>query len=437
MAASIPTSLLKALMLAVAACTFAAAAVKDNSMPPVTDYPPVSDLKPNPDLPDPFMTLSGKLVTSKQQWEKERRPELKRLFQHYMYGYMPAPPKNVRGTVEREDRQALGGKATLREVTIRFGPDGTPPIHLLEVIPNKRSKPAPVFVGVAFCGPQAVLPDPNIRISDTWMFRGPGVVDNRATEASRGSAVDVWNVEQTIDRGYAVAIFYNGDVDPDKPDFTDGVHPHFLRSGKTQHDPQDWGTIAAWAWGAHRVVDYLVTDKDIDRKRIAVVGHSRNGKASLVAAAFDERIALAIPHQAGCGGTAPSRGKVGESVTRINTSFPHWFNSTFKQFNDRPELLPFDQHELVALVAPRPVLFSNAAEDEWANPNGQFEVLRAADKVYRFLGVEGLEAQQVPPMGKLVDSRLGYFIRPGKHSMTTEDWRAFLDFADRHFGVKR
>jgi hypothetical protein len=426
------SSLPKLLALGVAGLVMATVA-GTQTMPPVADYPPVSDLKANAELPDPLVTFSGKPVTDKRQWERERRPELRRLFQHYMYGYMPAPPKNVRGTVEREDRQALGGKATLREVTITFGPAGTPPIHLLEVVPNRRTKPAPVFLGIAFCGMQAVLNDPKIRLSDQWMFPNPGVLNNRATEASRGAAVDVWNVEQSIDRGYAVALFYNGDVDPDKNDFTDGVHPHFLRPGQTAHDPQDWGTVAAWAWGMHRVVDYLVTDKDIDRKKIAVVGHSRNGKASLVAAAFDDRIALAIPHQAGCGGTAPSRGKVGESVTRINTSFPHWFNSHFKEFNDRPELLPFDQHELVALVAPRPVLFSNAAEDEWANPKGQFEVLRAADKVYRFLGVEGLGAQEVPPMGKLLDSRLGYFIRPGKHSMTTEDWRAFLDFADRHF----
>jgi hypothetical protein len=258
------------------------------------------------------------------------------------------------------------------------------------------------------------------------------VVDNRATEAGRGSQVDVWNVEESIARGYAVATFYNGDVDPDKPDFTDGVHPHYLKPGQKALGPHDWGTIGAWAWGMSRAVDYLVTDRDIDPKRIAAVGHSRNGKTALLAAAMDERIALAIPHQAGCGGTAPSRGKIGESVTRINTSFPHWFNDTFPLFNDRPELLPFDQHCLAALVAPRPLLFSNAVEDTWANPEGQFEVLKAADPVYRFLGVEGLAADTMPPVGKLVKSRLGYFIRPGKHSMTREDWEVFWAFADGH-----
>jgi hypothetical protein len=184
-------------------------------------------------------------------------------------------------------------------------------------------------------------------------------------------------------------------------------------------------------------VDYLVTDPDVDPKRIAVVGHSRNGKTALLAAAFDERIALAIPHQAGCGGTAPSRGTIGESVKQINDRFPHWFNAEFKKFNDQPDKLPFDQHCLVALMAPRPVLLSNAQEDQWANPAGQFEVLLAAEPVYRLLKAGGLDAKQMPPLGKLVDSKLGYFIRPGKHSMTREDWLVFLDFADRHLGKRR
>jgi len=141
-----------------------------------------------------------------------------------------------------------------------------------------------------------------------------------------------------------------------------------------------------------------------------------------------------IPHQAGCGGTAPSRGKVGESVKQINNGFPHWFNGTFKEFNDKPDRLPFDQNCLAALVAPRPVLFSNAVEDTWANPEGQFQVLQATDQVYRLLGVEGLGAKQMPEPGKLLGSRLGYYIRPGKHSMTREDWKIFLDFADKRLG---
>src|SRR5262249_48003890 len=157
----------------------------------------------------------------------------------------------------------------------------------------------------------------------------------------------------------------------------------------------------------------------------------RLGKTALLAAAFDERIALAIPHQAGCGGTAPSRGKIGGQVKQINDRFPPRFCDNFKKIKESPEKLPFDQKCLVSLVAPRPVLFSNAVKDTWANPNGQFDVLKAANPVYRFLGAGGLDAKDVPEIGKLVDSTLGYYIRAGEHSMTREDWNVFLDFADK------
>jgi hypothetical protein len=156
-----------------------------------------------------------------------------------------------------------------------------------------------------------------------------------------------------------------------------------------------------------------------------------------LAAAFDERIALVIPLQAGCGGTAPSRGTIGESVKQINDRFPHWFDDEFKQFNEHVDRLPFDQHCLIALVAPRPVLLANATEDTWANPGGQFEMLKAADPVYRLLGATGLAVSQMPEPNRLVKSTLGYYIRPGKHSMTKLDWTAFLDFADQHFSPRR
>ena len=400
--------------------------------------PPVSELPSNPALPDPLVMLDGQRVKTKEEWFAKRRPELKELFQYYMYGYAPPAPEKITAKVERVDAEFFGGKATKKEVTISFGPRGTPPIHLLLVTPNERKRPAPAFVGLNFCGNHTLVTDPSVALPEVWMpERCPGCVDNRATDAGRGQQIDVWNLAGSIDRGYAVATFYSGDVDPDKPDFADGVHPHYFKPGQTQPGKHDWGTIAAWAWGLSRAVDYLVTDQDIDAKRIAVVGHSRLGKTALLAAAMDERIAMAIPLQAGCGGTAPSRGKIGEPVKRINEVFPHWFNDEFPSFNEQVERLPFDQNCLVALVAPRPVLFANAIEDEWANPAGQFEVLQAADPVYRLLGAGGLDAREMPEPGKLVDSTLGYFIRPGKHSMTKVDWQAFWDFADKHFGKDR
>jgi hypothetical protein len=402
------------------------------------EFPAVAQLPSHSELPDPLVMLNGDRVQTKADWFKRRRPELKELFSYYMYGSAPPAPARVTARVEREDKTYFDGKATLREVTITYGPEGAPPIHLLLVIPNARHQRAPAFVGLNFCGNHTVLQDSRIALPTVWMpDHCAGVKEHRATDAGRGSQIDVWALEQSVERGYAVATCYCGDIAPDHPGYKDGVIPQYLKKGQTQPGPHDWATIAAWAWGLSRAVDYLRTDKDIDPARIAAVGHSRLGKTALVAAAFDDRIALAIPLQAGCGGTAPSRGKVGESVRQINKGFPHWFNANFKEFNDQPDRLPFDQNCLVALAAPRPVLFCNATEDTWANPEGQFEVLKAADPVYRFLGAGGLDAKKMPPVGKLVDSRLGYYIRPGKHSMTKGDWKVFLEYADKHWGQNR
>ncbi len=396
-------------------------------------FPDASKLPQTAALPDPLVFLNGERVKTADEWRTRRRAELKELFQHYMYGRLPAAPARLSFRETRRDATFLRSKATLKLVTITPGPEGTPPIELLVIVPNERKRPAPVFLAMNFCGNHTIVDDLAVPPPKLWVYAScRGVENGRATAAGRGSQAGDWAVEQTIARGYALATFYSGDVDPDQADVADGVHGHVLRTAAGGATPKgaDRGAIAAWAWGFHRGVDYLVTDADIDPKRIAVVGHSRNGKTALLAGAFDERIALSIPHQAGCGGTAPSRGKIGESVKQINDRFPHWFGAGFKAFNDDPTRLPFDQHALVALMAPRPVLLSNAVEDTWANPDGQLEVARAAEPVYKLLEAGGCDAPDRPELGKLVASRLGYFIRAGKHSMTAEDWKAFLDFAD-------
>jgi hypothetical protein len=405
-----------------AAAIALACAVSASSAPRSAELPAPSELPARPELPEVLQLLDGRTVAAREAWESERRPELRRLFQRYMYGPLPPAPPGEHFSVDREDRHALGGKATLREVTIHLGADNPPAIPVLLVIPNRPTAPVPAFVGIAFCRNHMVLADPHIRLA-------PGGKDSE-----RGSQSHVWNVEMAIDRGYAVATFFHGDVDPDDKDRADGVQARLPDLGWASTGARDRGTIAAWAWGAQRVVDYLLTEPRIDRQRLAVVGHSRNGKAALVAAAFDDRIALAIPHQAGCGGSAPSRTTVGETLRDINTAFPHWFNAAFKQFNDHPERLPFDQHCLVALMAPRPVLLSNAVEDTWANPEGQLAMLRAAAPVYRLYGADDLPAGAHAEEGKLLTGRLGYFLRAGKHSMTREDWTAFLDYADAQWG---
>ena len=390
------------------------------------------------ELPDPLVMLDGRTVTTKRQWINERRPELKRLFQEYMYGELPPAPPQERFEVLGEYTDALDGKAVLKLVRIHCGVETTAPqIDLALFLPKGSQGKHPVFLAMNFCGNHAVCADPRIPLTRGWLYDScKGCLENRATAAARGGQSSDWPIERILERGYALATFCTSDIDSDRKDVSDGVYAWRARqTGQAQlAEPADRGTISAWAWGFHRCVDYLVTNRRIDPRRIATVGHSRNGKTALLAAAFDERIALTIPHQAGCGGTAPSRGKIGESVKRINESFPHWFNGVFKKFNDQPERLPFDQNALVALCAPRPVLFSNAVEDQWANPTGQFEVLQAADPVYRWLKAGGLEATSMPELNHLVKSKLGYYIRPGKHSMTAGDWEVFLEFAEAHFG---
>ena len=385
-------------------------------------------------MPDPLVMLGGTQVKTRAQWEKERRPELKEMFLHYMYGQISPKPEKMETTVIGEYHDFLGGTATLKLIALQAGPGNGPRIDLMLIVPNERRAPAPVFLAMDFCGNDALTDDPRVPLPKSWVGnRCPGCVNGVATEASRGSQATNWPLAEIVRRGYALATFYSGDIDSDRKDVSSGIYKWLAGSDSAKNKPEDRGTLAAWAWGFHRCVDYLVTEPSVDKHRIATVGHSRNGKTALIAAAFDERIAIAFPHQAGCGGSAPSRGKTGESVKAINDSFPHWFNAEFKKFNGAPDRLPFDQNSLVALCAPRPVLFSCAEGDQWANPAGQFEVLKAAEPVYKFLGADGLGVTKAPGFRQLVGGRLGYYIREGKHSMTADDWKVFMDFADKNW----
>lgn len=406
-------------------------------------FPPPAELPAQSTPPDPLVMLSGERITSKDGWFTKRVPELRQLFQYYEYGGNPSAPEGIDFTILHEDAKAFGGKATLKEVRIAWETPKSRPIYLLVVVPNKRDKPAAVFLGLNFTGNHTLVSDPKVRLPDVWMSERAAGADNRAGEEDRGKHIETWSIEQTIDRGYAVATLFNGDVVSDKAEAAAEEIKAFLPEGRTAPLPHDTATIAVWAWCLQRGIDYLVSDGSIDPRRIAVVGHSRNGKTALLAAAMDERIALAIPSQAGCGGTAPCRvpadlakpnekGRpTAETLAVINKNFPHWFCGYFKEFNDAPEKLPFDQHALIALCAPRPVLLSNATEDLWAYPSGQFDMLRAADPVYRLIAGEGCDATQMPETNQLLASRLGFFIRPGKHAMTAVDWKEWLDYADR------
>jgi hypothetical protein len=376
---------------------------------------------PSYTLPDALVLANGERVTDARTWTKKRRPEIVALFETQMYGKAPGRPPGLSFKVTRIVQDAVGGKATRKHVTVFFNgkPDG-PRMDLLVYVPNAIKGPRPAFLGLNFDGNHTVDPDPALEVAKS--------------KKARGSSASRWPLQMILDRGYAVATAWYFDIDPDTDDgFQNGVHPLSYKPGQTRPAADEWGSIAAWAWGLSRALDYLETDPDIDAKRVAVVGHSRLGKAAVWAGAKDERFALVISNDSGEGGVALSRRRFGETVARINTSFPHWFCANYKKYSDKEDDLPFDQHMLVSLIAPRPVLVCSAQDDLWADPRGEFLAAKGADPVYKLLGKEGLGVAEMPATNQLVGNTVGYHIRPGKHDVTTVDWDAFMTFADRHF----
>ncbi|HWA86992.1 MAG TPA: acetylxylan esterase, partial [Opitutus sp.] len=344
-------------------------------------------------------------------------------------------PKGMSFEVTSVDRHALGGKATRKEVTIHFGKEASAPaMHLLVYLPNAPVPPGgwPAFLGLNFYGNHTVANDPGVALLTGWVpDEAPGAANHRATEASRGCDASKWQIETVIARGYATATAYCGELCPDRPDgLAAGVNAWLGGKGTEERAGDDWGAIGVWAWGLSRAMDYLETDGDIDAKRVAVHGHSRLGKTALWAGVQDERFALVISNDSGCGGAALSKRIHGETVAKINGQFPHWFAKNFRRYDDNEAALPVDQHELLALVAPRPLYVASAEDDDWADPRGEFLAVKAAEPVYRLFGRDG-PAGDMPPINTPVGGALHYHIRDGKHDMTAFDWSAYLDFADR------
>jgi hypothetical protein len=388
---------------------------------------------PKFNLPDPLVCLDGTIVKDAETWQKKRRPEILCMFEDEVYGRSPGKPKAMRFEIVEKEAEALGGKAVRKQIVIHLGKgEKALAVNLLLYLPKKVKGPVPGFLTVNFMGNHTTNADPAIRIPTSWVRNDHGAKDNKATAAGRGGRASRWAIDTIISRGYAFGTIYYGDIDPDFNDgYENGPHPLFPPKNPKKRKPNDWASIAGWAWGLSRGLDYLETDATVDAKRVAVMGHSRLGKTSLWAGAADERFALVISNNSGCGGAALSRRGFGETVKIINTSFPHWFCDNYSKYNDKENECPVDQHMLIALAAPRPVYVASAEGDRWADPNGEFLSALGAEPVYKLFGHKFGVTKQ-PPVNKPVHGRIGYHVRTGKHDVTDYDWKQYLDFADKH-----
>ncbi|MCY7352132.1 MAG: acetylxylan esterase [Cytophagaceae bacterium] len=390
-------------------------------------------------LPDPLRFNDATPVKSVADWTR-RRTELLRLFAENVYGKTPDQklPK-PRVEVTSVEKLALGGKATRKEVTVWLSPQH--PMRVLMYLPNSAgSKPAPVFLGLNFYGNQATNADPGITMATSWVPEqaANSMSSHRAAEASRGLDAHQWDVNAMLSRGYGLVTVYCGDLDPDFHDgYKNGIQPLFYKSGQTKPDSSEWGTVGAWAYGLSRAMDYLETDPAVDARQVALFGHSRMGKAALWAGAQDLRFAIVISNESGEGGAALARRRIGERIVHLNSRFPHWFCDKFKTFNEREDALPVDQHELLALIAPRPLYVASAEDDKWSDPKGEFMGAQAASPVYALFGLKGLTTTAFPAVNQPVGGgHIAYHIRTGKHDVTPYDWARYLDFADTHFKKK-
>ncbi len=386
-------------------------------------------------LPDPLVMLDGTRVTDADMWIEERRPEVLTLFEEYVYGKMPEKKFNIKYELIESSNDALDGTAIRKQVRIFvLGEKDGPFMDVLIYLP-KENNPAPLFVGYNFYGNHTTVDEPEVLIPTSWSRNSEqfGVTDNKPNKAGRGLRASRWPIKHIVEAGYGVATIYYGDIDPDDDgNFDNGIHPYFYKSGQTKPAPDEW-SIAAWAWGLSRAMDYFEKDDDIDENRVLVFGHSRLGKTSLWAGATDERFAITISNDSGCGGAALSRRAFGETVERINTSFPHWFCDNFNQYNNNENACPVDQHMLIALMAPRPVYVASAEEDLWADPRGEFLSTKFATPVYKLFGLPGMPADEMPPVSQPVMGTIGYHIRPGEHDVKLYDWDQYIKFANKHF----
>ena len=365
-------------------------------------------------------------IPTRREWQKRVRPAVMEFFQSEVYGKVPPTQPEVSFRIIGEGK-AYEGKVLRREVEMTVG---TTKALILIYLPSDHKGKVPAFVGMNFKGNHQTSPDPEISISANAP-RGKEL----GADPERGAAESRWPVEMITEAGYGVVTLYRGDIDPDFDDgFQNGIHPHFYAEGQTRPYADEWGTIGAWAWSLSRVMDYLERDKDIDHKRVAVIGHSRLGKTSLWAGAQDERFAIVISNDSGCGGAALSMRKHGETVAVINKNFPHWFCDNYNKYSNNEESLWIDQQGLIALIAPRPVYVASASLDDWADPEGEYLSALHASPIYELYGKKGLTSPAMPAINTPVgEGHIGYHLREGKHDINAYDWAQYIRFVNRHF----
>lgn len=391
-------------------------------------------LVPQFDLPDLLTTNAGDKVDSVELWRSVRRPEILQLFERHVFGRVPQIKVRIR--VRSLERTTILNGTVIREQQTIFltDNDAGPSIDVLIYTPANSQGPVPAILGLNFRGNHTVDADPSIRLPRSWvpMDKRSKSTGNKASEILRGDRVQRWDVKQILSRGYGLVTAYYGDIDPDFDDeFQNGIHQLDNEHGPSRASDAG-GSISAWTWGLSRILDTLETHPRIDGSRVAVFGHSRLGKTSLWAGATDERFALVISNNSGCGGAALSRRRFGETVKRINEVFPHWFCRKHRDYNDNEDSLPVDNHQLIALMAPRPVYVASAEEDRWADPRGEMLSAYYASAVYALFGKTGLPSSKQPKTGKPIMNDIGYHIRRGKHDVTSYDWEQYLNFADKH-----
>ena len=373
-------------------------------------------------------------------WNETRRPELLRAFTEHVYGRVPDGFGEVRLRDVGVCADAFDGLATRKLVHLDLPAlPAWPGLEVLVYLPNDlpehRATPVGCFVALNFYGNHAIADDAGVPPSQRWIDVDGTLVDHHATERSRGSDRRHWPLRDLFARGFALVTAYYGDVEPDRPDgWREGLRGLLAeRRPETLAGEAAWGAIAAWAWALSRLADVAAREPRIDARHLAVLGHSRLGKAALWAGAQDTRFALVVANESGEGGAALMRRDFGQTTAELVEEFPHWFARRYAGYADHETDCPVDAHELIALIAPRLAYVASAAGDDWGDPKGEFLGARCAEPAWRIHGLVGLGIDAQPAVDTPVGDHVGYHVRHGEHELQRYDWLQFLAFAERHW----